>query len=143
MLLLFVHQWEYFQDSRYVDTSINLILEYKQSTEWFESCEIEKKRAEHLINNTKNVIELTNKLIQPQVVEMMKNVVTDNQYLFAVFDYLNGKHQFDLMAWSIRQIIWINCNVIQSGQTVEIDTTEINNNIAKLLQNLQLLFDNN
>jgi hypothetical protein len=72
---------------------------------------------------------------------MMKKVVTDNRYLFEVFDYSNGKHQFDLMADSIRQIIPINCNLIRTNRKVEINTNEINNNIAKLLQNLRSLGD--
>jgi hypothetical protein len=82
MLLLFVHQWGYLQNWRHVDKSINLIIEYRQSTEWIESFEIEEMRAECLINNAKNAIELINKFIQAEVQEMMDKVVTDNRYFF-------------------------------------------------------------
>jgi hypothetical protein len=139
MLLLFVHQWEYLQNWRHVDKSINLIIEYKQSTEWIELYEIEEMRAACLINNAKNAIELINKLIQPEVQEMMDKVVTDNRQLFEVFNNSNNIVQFDLMAFSIQQITWINCAQIHTNLKVEIDTNEINDNIAKLLQNLELL----
>jgi hypothetical protein len=139
VLLLFVHQLKYLQEWRSVDKSIGLIFEYKQSRNWIESYEIEEMRAEYLINNVKNAIELINKLIQPQVVEMMDKVVTDNRQLFEVFNSSNANHQFDLLAKSIRQIIWINSTQIHSRRKVEIDTNEIDSNIAKLQQNLQLL----
>jgi hypothetical protein len=96
-------------------------------------------RAECLINNAKNAIKLINKFIQPEVQVMMDKVVTDNRQLFEVFNNSNAKHQFDLLANSIRQIIWINCSLIHTTEIVEIDTSEINNNIAKLLQNLRSL----
>ncbi len=70
---------------------------------------------------------------------MMDKVVTDNRQLFEIFNNSNAKHQFDLMGWSIRQIIWINCIYIHETRKVEIDTNEINNNIAKLLLNLRSL----
>jgi hypothetical protein len=96
-------------------------------------------RAECLINNVKNAIELINKFIQPQVQKMMDKVVTDNWQLFAVFNNSNNMDQFDLMAWSIQKFIWINSTQIHSRRKVEIDTNEIDSNIAKLQQNLQLL----
>jgi hypothetical protein len=123
MLLLFVYQWEYFQDSRHVDKSINSIIEYKQSKNWIELYDIEEMRAEYLINNVKIAIELINKFIQTQVQEIMDKVVTDNRQLFAVFNNSNGRDQ----KHTIRK--------------VEIDTTEINNNIAELLLNLRSLGD--
>jgi hypothetical protein len=134
--LLFVHQWEYLQNWRHVDKSINLIIEYKQSRNQIELFDIEEMRAECLINNAKNAIELINKFIQSEVQVMMDKVVTDNRQLFEVFNNANGIRQFDLMAYSIRQIMIINCSQFHSRQKVEIDTNEINNNIAKLLQNL-------
>jgi hypothetical protein len=139
MLLLFVHQQKYFQEWRHVDKSMKLIIEYKQSTEWIKSYEIEEMRAECLINNVKNAIELINKLIQPQVQVMMEKVVNDNWPLFELFKNSNAKHQFDLTASSIGRIITINCSRIYRRQKLEIDKNEIDHLISKLLQSLQLL----
>jgi hypothetical protein len=136
MLLLFVHQLKYLQNWRHMDKSIGLIIEYKQSRNWIESYEIEEMRAEYLINNTKNAIELINTFIQPQVQEMMDKVVTDNRQLFEVFKNSNGIHQFNLIAYSILKIITITCSQIYITGKVEINTNEIDNNITKLLQNL-------
>ena len=132
MLLLFVHQWEYFEEYRHSDKSIQLIFEYKQSKEWNE---IEENRQIQLNENVKSAIELINKYIH--IKDKMEKIVNKNRNLFEILNNSNGKEQLDLIGYSIRQIVSRNCIRFHEKREIQYKLNEIDKHIVNIIENLK------